>query len=367
MDVTQHQIDWDPRSAEVLADQIAAYDQMRGRCPVAFSPYGNWAVLRYDDVVAVLDDPDTYSNAVSHHLSVPNGMDPPEHTAFRAVVDRYFTPERMAAFEPTCRQIVVELVDALPHAGEVEFMAEFAQPLANRLQCAFMGWPDRLREPLLEWTKKNHRATLRQDRTAMSAVALEFDAHIREQLDRRRRAGADAPDDATTALLTETVHDRSLTDDEIVSIVRNWTVGELGTIAAAVGIIADYLARSPDVQALLRDDPSLAEQASDEILRIRPPLVANRHRTTCPVGIGGREIPAGERVLVVWARPTGTSRPSVTPRSSGLVAIPRSTCSTAEAPTTVPALRWPGWSCGCFSTSSSRSPPRSSRAVPPTR
>ncbi|MPV37028.1 cytochrome P450 [Georgenia subflava] len=294
-------IDWDPRSGEVQGDQIAAYDEMRGKCPVAHSAYGNWTVFGHADTLAILQDHETYSNEVSAHLSVPNGMDPPTHTVFRQIVDRYYTPEKMAAFEPACRAIAAALVAQLPRTGEAEFMAELAEPFANHVQCAFMGWPESLREPLREWTKKNHRATLALDRAAMSAVALEFDGYIRDQLDVRRAAGADAPQDATTELLTETVDGRPLTDEEIVSIVRNWTVGELGTIAASVGIIAEYLATHPEVQQQLRENPAVLEHATDEILRIHAPLIANRRRTTKPVTIGDREIPAGEKVMVLWA------------------------------------------------------------------
>ena len=292
---------WDPRSPEVLSDQIAAYDRMRARCPVAHSPYGNWTVFRHEDAMRILEDHETYSNEVSHHVSVPNGMDPPEHTKYRQIVDRYYTPERMAAFEPTCRQITRELVSALPRDRDVEVMADFAEPFANRVQCAFMGWPDRLHEPLRQWTRKNHEATLAMDREAMSAVALEFDGYIREQLDERRAAGTDAPDDATTALLRETVDGRRLTDEEIVSIVRNWTVGELGTIAASVGIMAEFLATHPNVQQQLREQPADLERASDEVLRINAPLIANRRRTTRAVTVAGQEIPADERIMVLWA------------------------------------------------------------------
>lgn len=300
MDDTQG-IDWDPRSAEVQADQIAAYDKMRGKCPVAHSAYDNWTVFGHADNLEILRDHVTYSNDVSAHMSVPNGMDPPEHTKFRAVIDRYYTPERMAAFEPTCRAIAAELIAALPVGGEVDLMTAFAEPFANNVQCAFMGWPESLREALSEWTKKNHRATLALDRAAMSAVAMEFDGYIREQLDIRRAAGADAPQDVTTDLLGETVDGRPLTDEEIVSIVRNWTVGELGTIAASAGIIADFLATRPDVQERLRTEKPDLALVSDEILRIHAPLIANRRRTTRPVTIGGRDIPAGERVMVLWA------------------------------------------------------------------
>src|SRR5690606_21119928 len=84
------------------------------------------------------------------------------------------------------------------------------------------------------------------------------------------------------------------------SLLRNWTVGEIGTIAAAVGIIAHFLASEPQVQQLLRENPDLLWQANDEILRIHGPLVDNRRRTTCPVQLGGREIGADQRISINW-------------------------------------------------------------------
>lgn len=292
--------DWDPRDPEVIADQTAAYDRMRRTCPVAHGTTGNWAVFRHADVVEVLDHPEKFSNAVSRrHVAVPNGMDPPQHTVFRAVVDRYFTADRLAAFEPVLRAIAAELLAGLPREQDIEFVDAFAEPYAGHAQCAFMGWPATLREPLRTWTRSNHAAVHAQDREAMSAVALAFDGYIREQLDARRQPGA--PSDTTTDLMAETIDGRPITDDEIVSIVRNWTVGELGTIAAGVGITAHFLATHPDVQDRLRADPSLAERAGDEMLRLHAPLITNRRRTTEAVTLGGRDIPAGAPVRIVWA------------------------------------------------------------------
>lgn len=312
--------DWEPRAPEVLADQVAAYDRMRERCPVAHGARGNWTVFGHADTIRVLDDPDTFSSVVSAHPAIPNGMDEPEHKRYRAVVDRYFTEEQLARFDPECRAIVHDLVTALPVPGELEVMSELAEPFANAVACAFMGWPESLHGPLREWTGKNHRATLSMDRAAMSEVALEFDGYIREQLDLRRsgvvdasttwgggtrvpegRRASDAPVDVTSALLREQVDGRPLTDAEIVAIVRNWTVGELGTIAASVGILLEFLATHPEVQDRLRADRSLLVPATDEILRIHAPLISNRRRTTRDVTVAGRRIPAGERVIVLWA------------------------------------------------------------------
>ncbi len=292
--------DWDPRSPEVLADQVRAYDRMRARCPVARDDFLGWTVFSHADVRRVVTDHETFSNVVSARVSVPNGMDPPEHTPHRRVNERYFTPERMAALEPTCRRIAAELVAALPD-GPVEVMAALAQPYALRMQTAFMGWPESLHEPLRAWTARNHAATLARDPEALAAVAVEFDGYIRAQLDERRQAGADAPDDVTTALLRERVDGRPLTDEEIVSVVRNWTVGELGTIAASVGILVHALAADAGLQDRLRREPALLPAAADEVLRVHPPLIANRRVTTRPVTLGARDIGAGERVTVLWA------------------------------------------------------------------
>ena len=106
----QHHEDWDPRSAEVQKDQIRAYDAMRKECPVAWSDYQQWTLFRHADVMRALEDHHTFSNAVSAHLSVPNGMDPPEHTPYRKAIEPYFAPEPMAHFEPVCRDVARALV-----------------------------------------------------------------------------------------------------------------------------------------------------------------------------------------------------------------------------------------------------------------
>ncbi|ADU00990.1 MULTISPECIES: cytochrome P450 [Mycolicibacterium] len=263
---------------------------------------GAWLVGAHADVVHVLDHPATFSNVVSRHVAVPNGMDPPEHTAFRAVVDRYFTPSRLADVEPALRQISADLVAALPRGRTVEVMEWFAEPFAARAQCAFMGWPASLHEPLRQWVKRNHAATRARDRAAMADVASAFDGHIRAQLDARRDGTGGTPQDATSRLLGDTVGDRPLTDDEIVSIVRNWTVGELATIAAGIGIIAHFLATHPAVQEQLRRDATDLESAADEILRLHAPLLTNRRRTTESVTLGGCTMAAGDPVLILWAQ-----------------------------------------------------------------
>ena len=296
----QHHQDWDPKSLEVQHNQRAAYDNMRHHCPVAYSEFMGWSLFRHQDVTSVILDHNTFSNAVSQHLSVPSGMDQPEHTVYRQMIEPYFSPERMKRFEPACRKIATELVRKLCLCDEVEFMASVALPFAVQAQCAFLGWPPTLNDTLIRWMKKNHAATLAQDRKATSELALEFEALIDDLLETRIAAGAGPDSDLTAALMHEKVWGRPLSNEELASIMRNWTAGEIGTISAAVGILAHYLAERCDVQQKVRAQPEVLSAAIEEILRIHGPLVSNRRIAKCPMEMGGRKIEAGEGITLMW-------------------------------------------------------------------
>ena len=292
--------DWDPQSESVLRDQRAAYDNMREQCPVAYNEAVQWSLFRHRDLIRVLHDHDTFSSVVSQHLSIPNGMDPPEHTIYRQIIEPYFAPARMEAFEPSCREIITELLDQIPAQNDVELMADIAQPFAVQVQCAFLGWPPSLHDPLVQWARKNTEATRAGDRAAMSDIARELETLVVDMLEVRRQAGAKPGDDITADLMHEEIWGRRLNNEEMTSILRNWTVGEIGTISAAIGILVHYLAKHIEVQKRLREQPSLLPGAIDEILRIHGPLVTNRRITTCPVEMGGRKMGAGERISLNW-------------------------------------------------------------------
>ena len=300
MKVNRPEPDWNPTSREVLRDQRAAYDEMRRRCPVAYSEFMGWSLFRHEDVTRVLLDHETFSSAVSQHLSVPSGMDQPEHTEYRRIIEPYFSAKRMEVFEPLCREIATKLVQSLSAYKEAEFIADAAMPFAVQVQCAFLGWPASLQESLVRWTRKNYEATLAQDRKAMSEIALQFEGLIDDLLETRLQANAGPETDLTATLMHERVWGRPLSNEEVASILRNWTVGEIGTISASVGILAHYLAGHADLQKELRAKPDLLPPAIEEILRIFGPLVSNRRVTTRPVEIGGRTIAAGERITLMW-------------------------------------------------------------------
>ncbi|MDO8271583.1 MAG: cytochrome P450 [Gammaproteobacteria bacterium] len=291
------QADWNPLDALTLKDQRRAYDDMRERCPVAYSEFMGWSLFRHEDIVAVLADTETYSN-VSQFLAIPNGIDPPVHCQYREPLDANFDQTQMAKFEPNARKIAETLLEPLLYREEVEFIEAFVNPFALKTLCALLGWPEDQWESLGGWVHDSQHSAFKKDPVAGKALASYFSEHVKKNLNNRRASPSNA-EDATDALMNTQIEDVQLEDDQIVSILRNWTAGH-GTVAAGLGILVLHLAQESELQDSLRSDPSLISTAIEEILRADGPLVANPRTTTRQVEIQGRSIPKGEHLTLMW-------------------------------------------------------------------
>ena len=289
---------WEPLSESVLADQRGTYDRMRAACPVARSPRGV-TLFRHADVVAAAADPATFSSAVSAHRMVPNSLDPPEHTAFRAAIDAFFTPERMGILEPHVRRIAHEIVGALPRGATVDAVTGIGYPLAVRAQADWLGWQG-IEDELLAWMAENHAGTRSGNRSRTAAAAAAFDKIVLAQVRRRRQMGSAAPKDPTTELLGVAVNGGLLPDADIVSILRNWTAGDLGSIAAAFGVVVYFLATHPEVQEALRAHSGNLAAAIDEMLRMDDPFLVSRRVTTVATRVAGFVLEPDTQIYLNW-------------------------------------------------------------------
>ncbi|MDO5533954.1 MAG: cytochrome P450 [Propionibacteriaceae bacterium] len=283
-------------------DLRAWTDELRPDHRVVRNTRGEWVLLRHADVMAAAQDADRFSNAVSAHLQVPNGLDGDAHRAARATLDRYFTDDELAPYSDVFADVARDLFADLPRGEAVDAVHDIGAVFAVRAQSAWLGWPSDLEPHLLAWMADNHAATRSGDRSRTAVVASDFDAIIGSIIAPRRAAGDDAPDDLTTRLMRDTVDGRTFTDEEITSILRNWTGGDLGSIALCVGVLFAFLGTHPEVQQRLRAGVPDAELDAiiDEVLRIDDPFLTNRRVTTCPVHIAGTDLPKGARVKLHW-------------------------------------------------------------------
>lgn len=282
-------------------DMRAYTDELRPRHPVVRNVAGEWVLLRHADVAAAALDHARFSSRVSHYLQVPNGLDGDEHARYRDIIARYLSRDALAPFVPVFERVAVELMAGLPRGVTLDAVSDIGAVFAVRAQCAWLGWPAELEPRLLEWMQENHAATRSGDRAWTSDVAEQFDEIIRSVVLPRRAADGNAPDDVTTRLCQEMVDGRLLTELELVSILRNWTGGDLGSIALCVGVLVAHIARQPGLVKRLRTAPDNEVDATiDEVLRLDDPFVSNRRITTCPVRIGGVDIPGGARVKLNW-------------------------------------------------------------------
>ncbi|MBS9387288.1 MAG: cytochrome P450 [Dolichospermum sp. BR01] len=295
--------DWNPQDTEVLADKRHAYDEMRERCPVAHSDMMHWSLFRHTDVVAVINDPDTFINA-SRHRAIPNSMNGLEHAKHREILAPYFSASAIAGIEPTCREIATNTMQVMPTASEAiarpgttDAVANIAEPIAFGTMCAFLGWPQTMWERIRDWSHSNHASTVNPDTKSMQMIEEEYTAIVSEALEDHRRQNI--WDDVTGKLMMTEVNGHRWNNEDIIAVLRNWIAGH-GTVTAAISIVIAHLAEDQNLQRQLREQPQLIPAAIDEILRVDGPLVANTRTTTREVTINGRKIPDGERISLMW-------------------------------------------------------------------
>ncbi|WIY82075.1 cytochrome P450 [Propionimicrobium sp. PCR01-08-3] len=264
-----------------------------------------WVACRYADVAAIAKADDRFSSAVSRFLQVPNGLDGAEHARMRQIIDPFFSAERMAALEPVISEVARELVGRLDRGTVFNAVTEFGARFAVRAQSRWLGWPHESEHALLAWMAENHEATRSGELARTAAVAQRFDEIIMGIVEPRLSGARPRTGDVTDELI-DVLRDEPDFKPTLVSVLRNWTGGDLGSIALCVGVIVHWLATHPEHIGAFRGLPDeQLDRAIDEILRIDDPFVSNRRVAAVDTEVDAMLIHAGERVIVNW---TGANR-----------------------------------------------------------
>ena len=303
-------VHFDHHSPEFAADPWPQLADLRAHCPVARSDaYGGfWVLTRYDDIKRVALDDETFSSAQgiviptkqnSGQRSIPIESDPPIFHEYRRVMQPLFAPAAIDRLEPAIETFVQRCIDEFIEWGECDLVHDLADPLPAMTTLHKLGLPlddwARFAEPL-------HKTVfLRQGNPKRDGV-MEQLGWIRETIatavaDRLRHPR----DDMITYLVHAEVEGRPLTDEEVIAMIVLTIQGGFDTTGSAIGNALLHLDRHRDARQRLIDEPSLLPSAIEEFLRFEAPQVALARVATRDVEIGGHVVPAGDRVLLVWA------------------------------------------------------------------
>jgi cytochrome P450 len=317
-----------PLGDRYFQDPLRVFARMREESAVTsvITPEGQraWLITRYEDVRKALADPRLSKDwrklrspgfvpdpSVGFLMAHMLNADPPDHTRLRRLVQKAFTPGRVAALRPRIEAITASLLDAMPGGGSggggraldadpagdgaVDLITAFAFPLPMTVICELLGIPDGDREEFKTWSQVilSSTATFDEYRAAGGAMYAYFTRLLAD----KRAAPAD---DLLSALITARDSGDSLDEPELLAMIFLLLVAGHETTVNLIATGTLALLTHPSEFSRLRSEPSLLPGAVEELLRYANPLNhATDRYAPQSFEIGGVTIPAGEPVLVV--------------------------------------------------------------------
>ncbi|MCU0269775.1 MAG: cytochrome P450 [Acidimicrobiales bacterium] len=303
---------FEPRGGASWRDPFTMYAALRDRDPVHHVARGDyWVLSRFEDVWHAARDAATFSS--EQGLTVTYGererigldearpivmMDPPEHTAFRRLLARGFTPRRVAELEPVVRPWIVERLDAVVGAGELDIVEALFKPLPSMVVAHYLGVPQQDRGRFDRWTEAIVDANADGDVTLAADGLGELLGYFLELIERRRR---EPGDDMVSDLVGATEAQDKATVVQVLGFAFTMVAGGNDTTTGLLGYSAEALTVHRDQRRAVMAEPAALRGAVEELLRLASPVQGLARTTTRPVDLHGRTIPAGRKVLLLYA------------------------------------------------------------------
>ena len=301
-------LDVDPFAIEFFEDPFPTHEALREAGPVVHLDKWNvYAVARYAEVYAVLNDPLTFCSSRGVGLSDfaketpwrPQSIileaDPPAHTRTRAVLNKVLSPAVMKQLRDGFAAAAEAKVDELLARGSFDAVADLAEGYPMSVFPDAMGLKQEGREHLLPYAGLVFNAFGPPNELRQSAIerSAPHQAYVAEQCQRENLAPGG---------FGACIHDRAdagdVTAAEAPLLVRSLLSAGIDTTVNGIGAAVYCLARFPEEFARLRRDLSLARNAFEEAVRFESPVQTFFRTTTKEVEIGGCRIGEGEKVLM---------------------------------------------------------------------
>ncbi len=307
-----------PRSGAGWRDPFGMYRALRDHDPVhrVRSELGEqadyWVLSRYADVFRAARDTATFSSASGLTFEYDDMamaglseiaplvmLDPPEHTQFRRLVSRGFTPRQVTAVEPAIRSFVVQRLERLRAAGRGDIVADLLKPLPSYLVAHYLGVPEADRERFDGWSQRIVAASALGDPLSAPDAVAELFGYFSELIEWRREHPAEDPDDVITGLVA--AGDASgVTPLNILGFAFTMVTGGNDTTTGLTSGGLELLTAYPEQRRRLIEDRELIPGAVEEMLRLTSPVQGLARTATRDVTIEGVTIPAGRKVLLLY-------------------------------------------------------------------
>jgi cytochrome P450 len=231
----------------------------------------------------------------------PLHFDPPEHTSYRRVINRFFSTAKMAKLEPMVRRDVVEVLQPLIDRGHGDMAVDFAQKFPAYVFAEFFNLPRELSLLIKEVSAAYVAAIQIVDDETVKRLSRRLYEIAAEIIARRKAEPMDPADDLTSALMVADHEGEPLPDDMILGCVRQLLVTGMVAPSVFIGNMFVHLSENPRLQARFRADPSLLPSAVEEYLRLYTPYRGMARTAREDVTIGGRLIRKDEPIALVYA------------------------------------------------------------------
>jgi cytochrome P450 len=295
-------------------DYFEMLAELRRDYPVHRSADGILAVSRYEDVRTISRDPERFVSGRGVLVNDPlrhttpgadlTGsilhLDPPRHAEYRALVNRRFTPRAVSSLTDSIHKAVNTAVDALPEAGEVEFVEQVAAPIPIDVISDMFGVADADRALFRRWSDAVIESPDRGDTPRAAEQAEDLGQMTQFLLDHIESPAAGS-NDLLDLLKSVSLGGRGLNRGEIMGFCMTLLVAGNETTRSLIAGGVEALARHPDQRAALVEDPSLIPGAVEEMLRWVTPIQAFGRTAAVDTEIAGVEIDEGEFLVMLYA------------------------------------------------------------------
>jgi cytochrome P450 family 150 subfamily A5 len=265
--------------------------------------------LTGDDVTDVVDQ---------YRDEVPMGdqiitFDPPKHTAHRALLMGLITPKRLKENEEFMWRLADRQLDVVLPDGRCEFIDDFAQPYTLLVIADLLGVPEEDHPSLLRRAGVGRRllGETGEDEGRPNHPLDFLYGYFSERIEQLRAA---PQGDVLTGMAQATFPDGSLpTPLDVARIAANlFSAGQETTVrllSTALRLICD----EPGLQARLREHRELIPRFIEETLRIESPIKGAFRLALKTTTLGGVEIPAGTKVMLLHGATGRDPRQFATP------------------------------------------------------